>query len=518
MIQDQRLESAVSGLLQRSERQQDLQKLVESFVDVGILTQLSNRNNQIVFGRRGTGKTHILKVLAAQLEKSPENLCVYLDARTLGSTSQFSDGSLPMRQRCLALFRDVMGEVYNAILDHIANYPTDSTEAALNSLNELEETLFRPQTKYLPSGVSERTTARTAKESSAEISATQRNGVAASMRRVADSMKEDEVERTFQVREDDKIIFPDLHSILEKVLRESKAQLFVLMDEWSSIPLDIQPYLAEFLKKSLLPLADVVVKIASLEYRSNFGTQSGRGLIGFEAGADVSASLDIDDYYVYDRNPERITDAFADMLYKHLRSELPPEYDPLGSGKALASKVFTERATFQELVRASEGVARDLINIFTNAYFAAVRKGAQKIERAEVLEASRHWFEADKVQNLDDTLRTALQRIVDEVIGSKRARSFLLPRELEKHPVVQRLFDLRILHLMRRGYADKDNPGVRYNIYTLDYGTYVDLMNTSKKPEIGLFSGNEGVPSDFVVPFDDKRSIRRIVLSADILR
>jgi hypothetical protein len=119
---------------------------------------------------------------------------------------------------------------------------------------------------------------------------------AASTRRATECLSEDETTRSFQVREDDKIIFPDLHSLLGRVLKEPGAQLFILMDEWSSIPLDIQPYLAEFFKKSLLPLSDVVVKIASLEYRSNFGLHSERGLIGFEVGADVSASLDIDDY------------------------------------------------------------------------------------------------------------------------------------------------------------------------------------------------------------------------------
>jgi hypothetical protein len=473
--------------------------------------------NQIAFGRRGTGKTHILKVLAAHFERTSENVCVYVDSRTLGSSSQFSDADIPMRQRCLALFRDIMGEVYNALLDHIVNHPTNSADAALNHLGELGETFLNPVTSYSEGEISSRRLERAGNESSYGLSIELVKRAEASARSSSESLREHETTRSFQVREEEKIIFPDLHSLLGKVLKESGAQLFILVDEWSSIPPDIQPYLAEFFKKSFLPLADVVVKIASLEYRSNFGLQSERGLIGFEVGADVSASLDIDDYYVYDRNPERITDIFADMLYKHLRNEFPSDYDPLGSGRALASKVFTERATFEELVRASEGVARDLINIFGSAYFAAVRKGAQKIERAEVVEAARQWFEADKVQNLDDKLRTILQRIVADVIGSKRARSFLLPRELEKHPIIQKLFDLRILHLMRRGYADKDNPGVRYNIYTLDYGTYVDLMNTSKKPDVGLFPLEEVVRTEFIVPFDDKRSIRRIVLPANIL-
>ena len=172
-------------------------------------------------------------------------------------------------------------------------------------------------------------------------------------------------------------------------------------------------------------------KIASLEYRSDFGLETAKGFIGFEMGVDVSAAIDIDDYYVFDRNPSRITEAFGDMLY--------------------------------------QGIV------------------------------------------------AAAKRSMEEVIGNRKARSFLLPRELGNHPVIQRLFDLRILHLVQRGYADKDKPGVRYNIYTLDYGTYVDLMNTSKRPDLGFSIETEGDANDFIVPFDDKRSIRRIVLTEQIL-
>src|SRR5271157_5556860 len=99
MVQDSQLARAVAAIPQRSERQQNLQKLVGAFVDVGILPQIQNTNNQIIYGRRGTGKTHVLRVLGSNLE-SPKNLVVYIDARTLGSTAQFSDGSVPLSTRC----------------------------------------------------------------------------------------------------------------------------------------------------------------------------------------------------------------------------------------------------------------------------------------------------------------------------------------------------------------------------------------------------------------------------------
>lgn len=94
MIQNPELTKAVAAITQRSERQQDPQKLVGAFVDVGILAQIQNTNNQIIYGRRGTGKTHVLRVFGSQLKPRNEIVC-YIDARTLGSTSQFSDDTVP---------------------------------------------------------------------------------------------------------------------------------------------------------------------------------------------------------------------------------------------------------------------------------------------------------------------------------------------------------------------------------------------------------------------------------------
>ena len=96
MIQDNALTKAVAGIPQRSEKQSDIQKLVGAFVDVGILLQVDSVNSQIIYGRRGTGKTHVLRVLESELRARPRNAVIYIDARTLGSTSQFSDTSIPL--------------------------------------------------------------------------------------------------------------------------------------------------------------------------------------------------------------------------------------------------------------------------------------------------------------------------------------------------------------------------------------------------------------------------------------
>jgi Cdc6-like AAA superfamily ATPase len=90
MVKDEKLAAAVSRILQRSEKS-DQDRLLETFVDVGILPQLHNNNSQIVYGRRGTGKTHVFSVLQSRLSEDSRNTVVYIDARTLGSSAQFSD-------------------------------------------------------------------------------------------------------------------------------------------------------------------------------------------------------------------------------------------------------------------------------------------------------------------------------------------------------------------------------------------------------------------------------------------
>lgn len=521
MIQDKNLQTAVSRIIQRSERQSDMGKLVGTYVDVGLLPQLHNTNHQIFYGRRGTGKTHVMKVLESTFAEEPTHTVVYIDCRTLGSTSQFTDATLPMGRRCLALFRDFLLAIHNGLLEHIIEYPTELANDALAAADLLATVITEPLSTLRASRVateisetSNKSSETGAKGGVSSAGGSAQFGLSETLTHGRDEKKNTE----YAVDSEDKIIFPELHHSLKTVLKLAESRLVILVDEWSSLPQEVQPYLAEFLKRGVLPIQNATIKISALEYRCRFFIPSHDSYIGFELGADIATAPDLDDYFVYDRNPEQITDVYADVLYRHLSSELEEQYleknHGVSSGRQLASRLFTERATCAELSRACEGVIRDLINIFTKAFFDAHRRGRKSIDKQAVLDCARQWFEQDKAQYLDDGLQDVLRAIVDDVIGQRRARSFLLPRELEKHPVVQRLFDARIIHHMQRGYADKDNPGVRYNIYTIDYGAYVDLIGTSKEPEMELVDRGD---VQAVVPFDDKRSIRRIVLHKGIL-
>ena len=518
MTKDVKLIQAVSSISQRAERQRDINKVVNSYVEVGILPQLLNNNNQILYGRRGTGKTHILKIYENFYRDDKNKTVCYIDCRFLGSSPQFSDTSLSISHRCSSLFIDVLHEIYDVLLNHIAYEPNNTSEQALNSLADLSQSSIGEIQKSKK--IIDRKSETNKSGFNANIGVST-GSVKATIGVESESGKNIEKTVEFNSEEYEKIIFPDLHYHLKKVLKFAATELLLIFDEWSAIPYDIQPYLAEFVKKSFIPIPEVTIKIGALEYRTNFTIpREKHNYIGLELGSDISTNLDIDEYYVYDKNPNEIVSIFLDVLYKHILSELPNDYLKseynINTSTQFLQNLFSGRPAFTELVRASEGVVRDFINIFNLAFFDIQRKGIVNIDKKTIIEAGRQWFENDKSKNLDEVLHNKLRLITDEVIGKRKARSFLVSRDLERHPIIQKLFDARVIHLVKKGYSDKDNPGIRYNIYSLDYGTYVDLKNTTKQPEIDYIENREE-SDEIIVPFDDNRSIRRIVLTEDIL-
>lgn len=301
MLNDKYLMPAVARIHQRSERQEDVEKLIGTYVDVGLLPQLNNRNHQIFFGRRGTGKTHVMKVLEASLREEPRACVGYVDCRTLGSTGQFSDSTLPMQQRCLSLLRDILLVLQDVLLQYIAENPNKNSDAALDALADFGASVVDGSKKVISAVV---VTEKTVTEEAAITAGVSlgTKGLAGSVGGEASDSSSGKVSITEEVRASDKIIFPDLNKYLQKVLSLADCQLHILVDEWSSLPLDIQPFLAEFVKRGLLPIKDVTVKISALEHRSRFSDEGGAGW-GFELGADIATAPDLDDYYVYDRNP-----------------------------------------------------------------------------------------------------------------------------------------------------------------------------------------------------------------------
>lgn len=505
---------AFIGFNKRAERASD-SNLVATFVDSAPLFDLlSTANNQVIYGRRGTGKTHALKYLAETVAESG-GYPVYLDLRTVGSNgSIYNDASRPLSERASKLILDVLGglfdELYNLALDALDDHPDPrGLTARIDRLQQAVSTI-----QIVGTAESEESSkATSSRDVKAELKLERSNPSLAGGIGSRTSREAAQMTRRAGV-EVVHLSFGNIASALSDLQQVLGAQrIWLLIDEWSEVPLELQPYLADLLRRIILPINDITVKIAAIEHRSFFRISKARGeYIGLELGADVSADLNLDDFLVFDNSQEKSTHFVKTLLFNHYTSG-EGEDARFDTADELIQAAFTQHQAFEEFVRAVEGVPRDALNL---AAKVATKAFGQKIAMQHVRDAARDWYTQDKSAAIrsDEELTAVLAFIVDSVIGKRRARAFLFQSN-SSHDAIEKLFDSRLLHVLKRNISSHDRPGARFDVYKIDYGCYVDLISTTKAPT-GLFEVEiEDGEEQFVdVPRDDYRSIRRAILDA----
>lgn len=507
------INKAFLGVSRRAEAV-DRQTLVQTFVDIGpLFAVLSSNDHQVVYGRRGTGKTHALLYLSEQARAS-NAVPVYIDLRYIGSSGGlYADTAAGIPQRATRLLMDALGAVHEALLEYAV-----ASGADLSAVGPALDKLGSSVTELEVVGEVERETRETEgredQESSASAAgALPRPAVEFSTRSA--SRKTSESERRFAQSGTARyrVHFGSVSNALSDLVAALRPnRLLIIFDEWSAVPFDLQPYLADLIRRAVFPIPGITVKIAAIEQRSNFKTGSRSDYTGIEIGADASADVDLDDYMVFDNNAERAIEFFRELVFRHYRTEPPPRPD-FSDSNELVQAAFTQRNAFEDFVRSAEGVPRDAFNVLS---IAAQRSLKDKISIQTVRVAARTWFQRDKESAIrsNQEAQDLLHWIIDEVIAHRRARAFLL-KSNTRHDLIDALFDARLLHVIKRSISGQEEAGTRYDAYKLDYGCYVDLLATTKAPTHQLFDGGAGdqeAGASIRVPTDDYRAIRRAIL------
>jgi len=487
----------------------DGRNLIEKFVDVGpLFTLLSSSDHQVIFGRRGTGKTHALGYLAADRELRGDAV-VMVDLRKVGSNGgMYSDPSRTLHERATGMMVDVLSAVHEALYEYfvtssdtldlaVASPAIDALADAITQVTVVGET--EVAARFSRSRVTSATNQLSASVGtqpgvSFRVSSSAENSSSGS-----ESVRKSGHERL-------NVNFGSTGAAFQRVVDVMNGRrLWILLDEWSCIPLVLQPYLADLLRRSVFPVTGATVKIAAIEQRSHFRIQSdGADYVGIELGADAAADVCLDDFMVFDNDQEKATAFLRNLIARHV-GILPEDTEEF------VSYAFEERA-FAELVQAAEGVPRDAINILVLAAQRAIDK---RISVEHIRFVAKTWYQRDKEKaiSVNQAALRLLHWIVEEIIGKHRTRAFVL-RSGTTDRLIEALFDARVIHVIKRGVSPHDQLGVRFDVYKLDYGCYAELLTTGYAP-LGLMrvEGESGVESTYVdVPPDDYLSIRDAIL------
>lgn len=500
MLYDKIVLKAVTGIRQRSERQNNLDVVSKTFVDPGILIAVDNKNHQVIFGRRGTGKTHVLRKLQSQATNNKNRFVCYVDCRTMGSTAQYSDRSLSIKHRSYSIFKDILSELHDVLLNRIVEVAPANSDELLSCLDEFFAEFSTPQQIVKTAVISDKVTQNNSKEESAGVGIAIAGKIGFDLSRKSSTNGEQNQISEYTVEFDEKAVFSSITRLLKSIVNGLGGDLLLLIDEWSSIPIKIQPYLAEFIKRGILPCDNVTVKIAALEFRSNFLITNEGDYTGLELGADISTAPSMDSFYTGIQRENEIAGNFSEMLYRHISSELPFEYlrkrYHISSGERLMDVIFESNA-FVTLAQASEGVVRDLINIFIMAFSRVHNltgyEQRTKISRTIIYESSKQWFDRDKLQGLNGTLQDRFANIVRTAITVNKSRYFVVSRSCTHTTALDQLVDLRVMHLSNASFMSLVEEESLFKVYNIDFGSYASLMtfdNRTKYQDMPFFDKN----------------------------
>lgn len=525
MVTTAELLAALQAIDKRAERTAD-EYVVATYVDdPSLVGALAASDNGIISGRRGTGKTHALKYLA-ETRRGVGDTVVYIDMeQDIGSTEgRYVDTALSLEERATRLVVDVLSIVHDAFLDAAFNGQADAGIDLLDRMmDHFQEVVVRRE-------VTQSGTVRdsTTVEDKAKLGVSAKTlTVDLESQTATGRSTEETVSGSGPVRH--RISFGGISALMRQFLEGfSSKRFWILLDEWSGIPLDLQPFLAEMLRKLFFGIPQVTVRIGAIPHRSNWRIAGDQGqYLGVEVGAELFSLLDLDEFVVFPartgaEQARRSRSFFQNLIFRHLNYALSTTgSDSLPDVSAMMSLLFTQVTALNELVRAAEGVPRDALNILGRA---ALRAGGQKISVDHVRQAAGQLYLTSKAAQLNGVpqARDLLEKINADVIGVRKARAFLLDREQTNHPLIQKLVDDRLLHIIKQGYSSKDEPGKRYDVLQIDYGCYVHLLGTAAAPT-ALIDDNvddnkalEAIYGDLyggvTVPEDDYRAIRRAVL------
>ena len=503
---------------QKRAENKDTQVISDTFVDAEPLIDILEAPlNQIMFGRRGTGKTHALKYcMNSAIAKN--DAAVYLDIRSIGSNNSFyGDETVSPPERGLRLVIDILQALHDELLSVAlakvgsALNPTEITNRIDDFANAITEVGITGTISETVEAVS---SSSSGGKGSLKLGIERSSpSVSAELGVEAATTSSENILTSRQGAEVRHLDFGRCQIALSGLIDVLNVErMWLFLDEWSETPRAIQPYLSDLVRKTILPNSKIVVKIAAIEQRSSFISLRENGeYTGLELGADIAADLNLDEFLVFDYDDNKALAFFRELIFKNFIA-LGGDQSTARTATEFINLIFTQRPAFVEFVRAVEGVPRDALNLVSKC---VTKSFGQKISVDDVRKAALDWYQQDKVNVVTSTtdLQRALNHIIDEIIGNRKARAFLFPSN-HRNRVIDRLYDARVIHLLKKNISSKDEPGKRYDAWKIDYGCYVDLIRTQQAPSGLLPDGDDGFID---VPSDDYRSIRRAVLTPDEL-
>jgi hypothetical protein len=506
--------TAIQLIQHRVDKQaEDVNKL-ENFVQFTDFQSLSTTNTHIIYGRNGTGKTHLLKAFCQSCEDNFDKtkiLPIYIDLKDMDIGISISE--IKITQLVHRFYKLFMLKIIKMLTDFSNKFITldrleklfggenkrrkEDINKCIESLNSLLNIdTIEEQFKSYSRKLELNSDSTKKKSGSIEISgeATVSNPdakIGAKFGLFGENIEKDKQTIEFLYEGLAIINHEQIRNEIEKLIELCGIRsITLLIDEWSAMDLSVQPIFAEMIKKTLSVSDKISLKIVALRYFTKTSEiVNNPHRIGFQSGIDFSQLIDLDLLLNFDLNQQEVKDFLTMVAYKHICQSLPKlkGYSVNDFEDYLVNELFDNGTVYMEIIRASEGNVRDFLRILSSCFESLIRSendNIKKVTRKKIIQVAIAHFEGNKTPefvNNHEALKL-YDKIFESAVRNKQKLFLISKDKAENNPLVLELWHYRLIHLVMPSLVIVDNENTlhTYNIYSMDYGKLLSLTVAEK--------------------------------------
>ncbi len=431
------------------------QTSIEYIDPKGYVDRLNSKQNQIIFGRRGSGKSLLLKSLSQQTDTT---ICLKVNLEDFKDIS-FPDSIIQILKLAIhQLKKEINKEI--SILSIRKWIKGKKVQRRLNkTISDLEKRLKDPDI-YDES---------TRTKSGSKVVGKAKSAIGATSSQIK-SEESEELESSRTIKIDKLNILKNELTNFKEIIQSAanliNKDIYLILDDFYFIRKTDQAYLIDFFHR-LTKNTRLYLKVATIKHRSSLYVQ-GETYIGVEIGHDAQA-LNLD-YGLEDFNA--MVDFMKDLLNEvNRKTGVNTDYESLLTSNA-----------FRFLCLASGGVPRDFFSLFILLSNKMIN-GTRSVSKPNVIEVSienlTNKLDAFKTDSAEEKeiLEHYLSYIKDEIISRRKWNSFLVSKNDVLNygginQALKELVDLRLLHVANSNTSSAPSDGQRYTAYLVDIGLF----------------------------------------------
>ena len=267
----------------------------------------------------------------------------------------------------------------------------------------------------------------------------------------------------------------DYQQIFDELAAVSDGNSFLFLDDLYHIRKDNQAQVVDYMH-SIGKGHKLWLKVGTIRHRTMWYVH-GNPPIGMKLGDDaeeIDLDLTLEKY--------TITKDFLTKILSNLMASVGLKIEDLMTDGAI-----------DRLVLASGGVARDFLSIFRRSVDVARERRGETINAEDINKASgeydtskREEFKRDTYDEEENSLDSVFQKVRDFCLEKVNSNCFLLNKDAKgKHiDQIHELVDLKLLHLIRSRVTVKaSRQGQIYEAYMLDLSQYAGAR---KRRDLGM--------------------------------